>query len=107
MEINNRRNAKPLDIQEGDEVLMKRAVKTNKLSSTFEPTIYKVMKRKGSEVTIESTENSKRYRRNVSHLKKVNGLDLDEMRESKDDKAEDMPITRRSTRRPAHLKDFI
>lgn len=69
----NRRNAKPIDIQEGDEVLMERAVKNNKLSSTFEPTIYKVIKRKGSKVTIESTENSKRYRRNVSHLKKVNG----------------------------------
>lgn len=66
-----RRNAKISDIQEGDEVLVKRVVKTNKLQSTFEPDEYIVVARKGAELTIENKETNKRYRRNVAHVKKI------------------------------------
>lgn len=41
-----RRNAKEISIEKGDEVLVKRMVKPNKLSSNFEPEVYKVIGRK-------------------------------------------------------------
>lgn len=66
-----RRNAKESDIQEGDGVLAKRMIKTNKLASTFEPEKYKVVEKKGSEAVIEATDSGKRYRRNVAHLQKI------------------------------------
>lgn len=66
-----RRHAKSNVIKEGDEVVAKRQIITNKLATTFEPTIYKVVNRKGSEVTIENAGTGTQYRRNVSHVKKV------------------------------------
>lgn len=54
-----RRHATESDIKVGDKVLVKRQTKENKLSSTFAPSIYNVMKRTGSEVTIESEETKK------------------------------------------------
>lgn len=42
-----------------------------KLATTFEPTVFKVVKRSGSEATIVDTGTSSTYRRNVAHLKKV------------------------------------
>lgn len=66
-----KRHAKSIDIEEGDSVLAKRQVSTNKLATTFEPTVFKVVKRKGSEATIVNTNTNSTYRRNVAHLKKV------------------------------------
>lgn len=69
--IDHKRRAKTSDIEEGDEVVAKRQVTTNKLSTTFEPTVYTVTKRNGSEVTIESAATGTQYRRNVAHVKKL------------------------------------
>lgn len=66
-----KRHAKPSDIQVGDKVLLKRQVVANKLSTTFEPTIFKVIERHGSEVLVESIETGTRYKRNVAHTKKI------------------------------------
>lgn len=66
-----RRRAKTNDIKEGDEVVVKRQIITNKLSTAFEPVIHKVIKRSGSEVVVEHSGTGKEYRRNVSHVKKV------------------------------------
>lgn len=66
-----KRKAVPSQIMVGDYVLAKRQIIVNKLSSPFEPTIYKVIKRTGSEATIQSTETLATYRRNVVHLKKL------------------------------------
>lgn len=65
------RNAKSNEIQEGDEVILKRQKMTNKLSTTFEPTTFKVVDRSGSEITVENPETSTQYRRNVAHVKKI------------------------------------
>lgn len=65
------RRAKVNDVQEGDEVVAKRQIITNKLATKFEPTIYKVVKRSGSEVTIENSGTGSQYRRNVAHIKKI------------------------------------
>lgn len=65
----DKRGARPSDINVGDRVLAKRQIITNKLSSPFETTVYKVIKRQGSEITIQSTETNSIFRRNVAHLK--------------------------------------
>ncbi|XP_055622464.1 uncharacterized protein K02A2.6-like [Toxorhynchites rutilus septentrionalis] len=66
-----RRNAKPNVISVGDDVLVKRMVKTNKLSSNFDPKIFEVIKRKGGDVIVASKETGVKYRRHVSHLQRV------------------------------------
>lgn len=48
-----KRHSKTNDIEKGDEVVVKRQIMTNKLATTFEPTVYKVAKRSGSEITVE------------------------------------------------------
>lgn len=65
-----KRQAKESDIKEGDEVLIKRANKTNKLQSTFDPDVHKVIERKGAEILVQSNSSKKHYRRNVAHAKK-------------------------------------
>lgn len=49
---NVNRNTIPNDIREGDDVILKRQKMANKLSSTFEPTICKVVKRNGLEIPV-------------------------------------------------------
>lgn len=66
-----KRHAKTNDVKEGDEVVVKRQMITNKLATRFEPTVYRVAERKGSEVTIENEGTGTRYRRNVTHVKKI------------------------------------
>lgn len=65
-----KRHAMQSDIVVGDEVLVKRQISSNKLATTFEPTIYKVVKRNGPDVTVENTESLTQYRRNIAHIKK-------------------------------------
>lgn len=67
----NKRNAKPNEIEVGDSVFLKRQVKPNKLATTFEPTEFKVVERKGSEVIVTNEATGTTYRRNVTHVKKV------------------------------------
>lgn len=66
-----KRHAKTNDVEKGDEVVVKRQIMTNKLATTFEPTVYKVAKRSGSEITVENVGTGTMYRRNVSHVKKL------------------------------------
>lgn len=66
-----KRNAKSNEIEEGDGVILMRQNPPNKLATRFEPTVYKVIKRKGSEITVENTDTQSQYRRNVAHAKKV------------------------------------
>lgn len=68
---NGKRHAKTSEIKEGDSVLIKRQKIENKLQSPFLPTAYKVIKRNGAEVTVENSETSEQYRRNVAHVKKI------------------------------------
>lgn len=67
-----KRHAKHIDIKEGDKVLAKRLVPSNKLATTFEPTEYEIIKRSGSEVIIQNPETLTTYKRNVAHVKKTN-----------------------------------
>lgn len=104
-----KRKAEPSQIMVGDYVLAKRQVIVNKLSSPFETTIYKVIKRTGSEATIQSTETLSTYRRNVAHLKKLPSDILDSTPASdsspslQDHQAPDSPPTKRARRAPSRL----
>lgn len=100
---------------------MKRMAKANKLSSNFEPEIYKVMGRKGGDVTVAS-ESGKEYRRHVSHLQKIGGVNPataisgnsnnDNVADSTDGAAGSndiniQPRVTRASKRQTHLKDFV
>lgn len=69
--IDTKRNAKPNDIEKGDEVWLKRITKTNKLSPTFEPIAFKVLERNGSELIVENVHTKVQYKRNVAHAIKA------------------------------------
>lgn len=129
-----RRNAKEISIEKGDEVLVKRMLKTNKLSSNFEPEVYKVINRVGGDVDIVS-EAGKEFRRHVSHLQKINStnpataigsgsngsnttssangpkneIDTKQMDQSTKQAGDiiNQPRVTRSSKRPSHLRDFV
>lgn len=67
---NEKRNAKPSDIKVGDTVLMQNLLPMGKLRTTFNKTLYEVVDRSGSRVTIEDKQTGSRYDRNVAHLKR-------------------------------------
>lgn len=66
-----RRGAKTDDLEEGDKVDIKRIQKDSKLSTTFDSEEYIVISRKGSDVTLKSTESGRIIHCNISHLKKL------------------------------------
>lgn len=72
-----RRNSKTSTIKVGDLVILKRQISANKLATTFEPTQYRVVEKKGSELVVENIETLTKYRRNVAHAKLIeNGEEL-------------------------------
>lgn len=58
-------------IETGDKVVAKRQIFSNKLDSNFDSKIYEVVKKNGSDVTIQCVKSGVNYRRNVAHLKKI------------------------------------
>lgn len=131
-----RRNAKEISIKKGDEVLVKRMVKANKLSFNFEAEIYKVIERNGGDVTVASNS-GKEYRRHISHLQKISSevpatsttpigdpnnhdtsnidrptadgsvANCKEQRSKPANNSNIQPRVTRASKRPAHLKDFV
>lgn len=68
-----KRRATESDIGIGDKVFVKNIVKENKLTPKFNPDTHTVTNVTNSDVTVRHDETGKEYRRNVVHLKKVNG----------------------------------
>ena len=68
-----RRGATPKSIRIGDTVLLK-AEKSNKLSTNFRPSPFKVVQKTGTEVTV-SNEAGEELRRNSAFIKKYNEQD--------------------------------
>lgn len=66
-----KRRTIPNDIKEENDVVLKQQKLTDNLSSTFEPTTYKVKERNASKIVVENTETSAQYRKNVAHAKKI------------------------------------
>lgn len=107
-----RRGAKECEIRVGDKVLVKRHIKANKLSTTFDPTVHTVVKRNGSEVTVESTDTKKLYRRNVSHLKRapaeMNLTEDSNLQSTEDDKHfENNKRPKRDIKKPLRYTDGV
>lgn len=122
-----RRGAKPDDLQEGDKVVTKRIQKDNKLSTTFDSEEFIVIGREGSDVTIKSTESGRIIHRNISHLKKLHTGETVQKETNETSEAGKSPGTqqpedpaptpervtvgassrpRRQMKRPAHLDDY-
>lgn len=113
-----RRNAKPNPISEGDDVLIKKMGKVNKLAPNFEPDVFKVLKRKGGDVTVVSKESGVKYRRHISHLQQIPGdVNSDSFVSSNGRKencsfSEDLARkqssrTRRTILKPAYMQDYV
>lgn len=121
-----RRHAKQTELKVGDIVVAKQIMKQNKLSTTFAPEEYSIIKINGSDVEIRSEETGHVYHRNVAHLKAIPQAeepgDEDELEgfaeeaEVQQDENEtaangnagtstDRPA--RISKRPAYLGDFV
>jgi hypothetical protein len=68
-----KRRAENTELKVGEKVYVKEMEKTNKLSTNFNPTPHVVEHSVGGDVTIRNTETGQRIRRNVIHLKRVEG----------------------------------
>ena len=69
----NRRAATPKSIRIGDAVLL-RAEKSNKLSSNFNPSPFKVVNKTGAEVTVRNDAGAE-FKQNTAFVKKYNQQD--------------------------------
>ncbi|XP_038221597.1 uncharacterized protein K02A2.6-like [Zerene cesonia] len=68
-----KRRARNIDIEVGDKVYVKNANKTNKLSPNFDSTKHTVKSKKGGDVEVQNDKTGQQLRRNIVHLKKVEG----------------------------------
>lgn len=113
-----RNKAKPNDIQEGDNVLIRNEVKENKTTPSFNPSLQTV-KKKGTMITV-SDNNGKNTTRNASFFKKANHSakfsdqmdeeeELDINTHLKEKNETNTPIQSRPTRirkPPSYLQDY-
>ncbi|XP_049880106.1 uncharacterized protein K02A2.6-like [Pectinophora gossypiella] len=68
-----KRRAENSELTEGDKVYIKEMEKGNKLATTFNPTPHVVEKVGGGDITVRNEETGQQLRRNVIHLKRVEG----------------------------------
>lgn len=68
-----KRKAKQSDIDTGDKVYIKNSVKENKLTSNFNPIPHTVVGKNDADISLQNDETGKQIRRNIVHLKKVEG----------------------------------
>lgn len=68
-----KRKAKECELEPGDKVYIKNMTKDNKLSLNYDTTSHTVTKAVGGDIQVQNDETGQVYRRNVVHLKKVQG----------------------------------
>lgn len=116
-----KRRAKESDIVEGNRVIVKRMKKDNKLDTDFSTEEFEVIRKTGADTIIRSCSTGKEFRRNVTHLKKLelpglckdnrlSGTDLTKESETSIEPTTDESHLRRTTRsrgEPNRFKDFI
>ncbi|CAH2105722.1 unnamed protein product [Euphydryas editha] len=68
-----RRGARDSDLNEGDKVYVKEINKTNKLTLNYNPTPHVVENTKNGDITIRNEETGQTLRRNILHLKRIEG----------------------------------
>jgi hypothetical protein len=114
-----RNKAKPNDIQEGDNVLIRNEVKENKTTPSFNPSPQTVVKKKGTMITV-SDNNGKSTTRKTFFFKKTNHSakfsdqmdeeeELDNNTHLKEKNETNTPIQSRPTRirkPPSYLQNY-
>lgn len=68
-----KRKAKDCELEPGDKVYVKNMCKDNKLSLNYDTTAHTVEKSVGGDIQVRNDETGQTYRRNVVHLKKIQG----------------------------------
>lgn len=68
-----KRQALDYELEVGDKVYVKNMIRSNKLSSNYDPVPHTVESSKGGDVTVRNDETGQQIRRNVMHLKKIEG----------------------------------
>ncbi|XP_053607193.1 uncharacterized protein K02A2.6-like [Plodia interpunctella] len=68
-----KRKATECDLEPGDKVYIKNMIKDNKLSLNFDTTSHTVEKAVGGDIQVRNDKTGQSYRRNVVHLKKIQG----------------------------------
>lgn len=68
-----KRNTKECDLTPGDKVYLKNIIKENKLSLNYNPTPHTVEKSTGGDIEVRNDITGQKLRRNVVHLKKIEG----------------------------------
>ncbi|XP_075981602.1 uncharacterized protein LOC142980155 [Anticarsia gemmatalis] len=68
-----KRRAVDRELEIGEKVYVKNFVKENKLTSDFNPTPHTVVGAEGSDINVRNDETGQEYRRNIVHLKKLEG----------------------------------
>ncbi|KAJ0176070.1 hypothetical protein K1T71_008244 [Dendrolimus kikuchii] len=68
-----RRGAVKSGLSEGDKVYIRNMEKANKLTSNYNPTPHTVQDTNGGEITVKNDQTGKVLRRNIVHLKRVEG----------------------------------
>ncbi|XP_053687193.1 uncharacterized protein K02A2.6-like [Sabethes cyaneus] len=92
-----RRGSKPSVLELDDTVLMKNLLPKDKLSTDFSKEKFKVIEKKGSNVTVESQVTGKQFERNSSHLLKILENDTELSDSSlREEKEKDVNIRRSS-----------
>lgn len=74
--IDKKRKAKESDIREGDDVVIMNPKKKSKMDPNFNSEEFEVVHKNGGEVLVKSKEDGHMKKRNVTHLKKIVGSNL-------------------------------
>uniref|UniRef100_A0ABD2WXP2 RNA-directed DNA polymerase n=1 Tax=Trichogramma kaykai TaxID=54128 RepID=A0ABD2WXP2_9HYME len=69
-----KRHATDKDLQVGEQVFVKNIFKTNKLTPNFDPVLHTVMDVNKGDVHVRNDTTGQECRRNIVHLKRVNGV---------------------------------
>ena len=99
-----RRRSKPCPLRIGDTVIVKRR-KRNKLSTTFDPTPFVIIARKGNMITAKGPEGMNNVTRNSTFFKKVSiNHHLRKREEGRDDRSDDsffnLPVHNQNNHQP-------
>ena len=68
-----KRRVEESNIRLVEKVYIKNMTKDNKLTTEFNPATHTVLSKEGSDVNVRNDETGQQYRRNVVHLKRVEG----------------------------------
>lgn len=68
-----KRKAEECDLAPGDKVYIRNMNKENKLSLDYDPETHTVENKKGGDITVRNDETGQIRRRNIVHLKKIQG----------------------------------